>query len=399
MKNKVLKVLFVLLLMLIALEIKSYATKPAFYLVASEDIAKPNSEIKITITGNNLKGELELKGTNIKLSEEKISLESSEETTYIKEISGRITGKSGEKAEITATPKTLESGSNPEEKITESKSITIEIKEKEVEVPVPVATPEPTTPATTSNPEPAKPTETKPAETKTETPKPANNTSKTTPKKTEPTQPAPEPEKPAQEIIPAEEDQGTPSEFGITEMRIYGVMPEGAKVELEYTPQFDLNQPVYSCKLTKEMVNINVEIQANEYKDLVKVESPDEIKEGENIIRISMDDGNGRSKQYVIRAIKEESEKTEDDLLNEQNEENTEELENVKPVRKKSQYMLINVRDFLWVILWIVIFENSLIALIYLLVKRIKNNKSGFKKEKKSKNKDKFNYGDSGNLF
>ena len=400
MKKRITKVLLVLVVAILALEIKAYAA--SFSIAASAKTVEPGSDVTITITGNNVYGKVDLKGTNITLSENSVWLDSN-----IKVVTGKITGKSGDTATVTATPETdnLVNSENPEEVITGAKSVSIEIKEKEVETPAPVTEQEPAQPPV-ENPQttPTTTTTTPPQTTQqAETPKQEKDTTKTTPKKTEPTQPAPEPESSAQEIVPDNENQGTPSEFGITEMRIYGVMPDGIKQELEYTPVFNINQPVYSCKLTKDMVNINIEIQANEYKDMVKVENPEEIKEGENIFRISMDDGNGRSKQYVIRAIKEETEKTEEELANELNEEEAVNPEDTKPIRRKSQFILINIRDFLWMMLWIVVFENSLVCLVYLLVKRIKDKKTGIKITRKPKTKDRdinrFNSNDSGNLF
>ena len=278
MKKAYNKLYFVIGIMaIIIFMLGSKVNAATFSITSSPSSVEPGGKFKISISSNGA-GYVNLKGSNCTLEETYIWLNEGE-VKFVNATAGSSEGKATVTAD--AVIGDFETAKDEEKK----GSTSVEIKEKEVEVPVPVATPEPSAPATTSNPEPAKPTETKPAEakpaeTKTETQKPANNTTKTTPKKTEPTQPAPEPEKPAQEIIPAEEEQGTPSEFGITEMRIYGVLPEDAKVELKFTPQFDINQPVYSCKLTKEMVNINVEIQANEYKDLVKVESPDEIKEG-----------------------------------------------------------------------------------------------------------------------
>ena len=147
MKKRITRILLVLAITILAFELKIYAA--SFFIAASATTVEPNSDVTITITGNNVYGKIDLKGTNITLSESSVWLDSN-----VKMISGKITGQSGQTATITATPEVdnLVNSENPEEVITGAKSVTIEIKEKEVETPAPVTAQEPTTPPAAEKP-------------------------------------------------------------------------------------------------------------------------------------------------------------------------------------------------------------------------------------------------------
>lgn len=71
------------------------------------------------------------------------------------------------------------------------------------------------------------------------------------------------------------EDQGTIAEFGITSLYVFGVSETGEKREIQLSPNFDINVSDYSCSIERDIKSIEIDYEANEYKDLVNAEGLD----------------------------------------------------------------------------------------------------------------------------
>jgi len=103
------------------------------------------------------------------------------------------------------------------------------------------------------------------------------------------------------------ENQGTISEFGITSLYVQAINANNETTEIELSPKFDINTSEYVCNVKNDITKIEVLYEANEYKDLVKIEGlENDLIPGENIITIKMNDNNGKEKIYKIVVNKEE---------------------------------------------------------------------------------------------
>lgn len=302
--NNIVKILIMVVISLFIIEIKAYAG--SFSIRASETTAEPGTTITIYVTGNSAYGKINLTGTNIALSSNSVWVDENTQS-----VTGKIVGQDGEKATVTAVPEkdNLVDSNNPEEIIEGNQSTTISIKKKEVEQK-PVEQPS-NNPETSSQNKPQNNTQNN-----NNNSKPKNNQQSTTNKNnTSKINANTDRDKDAETPIQEDkEDQQTISEFGLTDLYLFGVKENGQKVEYTLTPNFDINVLEYTCNVESDILNVEIEKEANEYSELVKIEGIENpLKTGENIIKIVMDDNQGKVKQYIIKVIKEQEPKQEDE--------------------------------------------------------------------------------------
>lgn len=355
MKSKIIGIITILIGLIFILQIKSYAGS---FSISSPSEAEPSETVTITITGTNIYGKVNLKGTNIVLSESSIWLDSNTQT-----VTGKIVGQNGEVATITATPETdnLVDSENPEEVITGSKSATISIKTKQVAQEQQTASTNTNTNTSSSASGNASGSTSNSASsnasgsTSSSTSSNSNSTNKTNNStKNNTTTSTTTTQNNTQTIVEEDEDQGTIAEFGISQMYIFGVNSNEEKIELEISPEFNIDIFEYICNVSKDTEKIEIEYKSSN-DESVKIEGiEDSLKSGENIIIVTIDNNNGENKQYTIKVIKEK-----------QSEENEEELK-TEEVKKLISF---TIPQFICILLVSILIENVIIYLIYKLLK------------------------------
>lgn len=293
--NVIKRILMILVIYTLLFTIKCYAG--SFSISATPTTVEPNATVTIKITGNNVTGRINLTATNISLSASSVWVENNTQT-----VTGIVTGTSGSKATITATPAVDNLvDSTTADTITGAKSATITIKKEEPkqETPAQTTTSE-TNNNTLNNNSTSNSSNASSNSTTTTTNKKTNTTNNNTITKTDTSK--------KEETVQNEyvEDQGTISEFGITSLYIYSIDENEEKNEIEISPKFDINTNEYNCNVTENIKKVEIIYEANEYKDLVKIEGlENDLISGENIITIKMNDNNGKEKTYKITVTKE----------------------------------------------------------------------------------------------
>lgn len=203
---------------------------------------------KVTISGN----------SNISLS--------TSGTQWI-EGSMTITGTTKSVGTGTITVKPIDAsttGADPQE-VTTSVSKSITIKEKEIP-----QTTTPTTPNTTTTTKKPTTTTTTKVETKTEENKEDN--------------------------------------FYISSITLKGIKENEEQIDIALSPEFNKDTYEYTCNIASDIQKIDLQKDAGEYTNSVIVTGLDELKEGENIIKLVLSAEDHESKTYTIKVIKEKQE-------------------------------------------------------------------------------------------
>ncbi len=344
--RNIVKIFFISLLLLFTMQIKAFAG--SFSIRASTTEVEPDATVTIYITTSDTYGQINLSGINIALSSNSVWVD---ENTQ--QVTGKIVGQDGETATVTATPApdNLVDSNDPRQVITGSKSVSINIKKKEAAKPEeqpkdgPKEEPTQDKPTTQTN----KPTT---SGNKNNNKNTNTNTNKNNNTTTDPTV----------DIEENKEDQGTVAEFGITSLYVYGIKESGQSEMLELFPEFDINTYEYTCNVSYDIVSIELEEEANEYKDFVKIEGLDDsLKVGENIIKITLDDEQGNFKQYIIKVIKEE----------------TKEVVNSDVVKDEKGIIKFTIPQFILLQLSIIVLEILIGILAYRVITSYRQRKHG----------------------
>lgn len=160
--------------------------------------------------------------------------------------------------------------------------------------------------------------------------------------------------------IAYEEEQGTISEFGLTDLYLYGIDENSKMIELEFLPKFDINIDTYKCQVQDNIKKVEIIYEANEYKDFVEVVGDKkELKYGENFIEIIIKDNDNNEKKYKIVIIKNQTkveETVQEEIL--EKVEDTVEINEETKIDKVSSLSII-------IFLIITIFIFSISILIY----------------------------------
>lgn len=152
-------------------------------------------------------------------------------------------------------------------------------------------------------------------------------------------------------------------DFYITKLVLNGVTEEEEYVEIELTPEFSKDIYEYECKISSNIKRIEIQKDAGEFTDSIVITGIDEIKEGENLIKVELIEEGYETKTYIIKAIKEENNELE------------EVEENVEPIEEK-QTTIISMP------LYVLIIMDTLIIIIeaflmYFLDKKFKQKNTG----------------------
>lgn len=132
-----------------------------------------------------------------------------------------------------------------------------------------------------------------------------------------------------------------------------GIKENGEKQEITFEPTFNIDTYEYSCNVSSDIKDIEVLTEAGEYNDYVKIEKPESLADGENIIKITMskDDIN---LTYTIKINKE--------IKNV--EETTQELnEKEKQSKINKNVITLSVTQFVLILLTICIIEGVLLKM------------------------------------
>lgn len=267
MKNLKSKILFILFL---AISIAILSCKITYAASMNMSISKTSGYVgdtfSVTISGVN--------GRVYISSNSNISINKSGSQFVDGSLTITGTAKSVGTGTITVTPEDVTTTAAEPEEVTATASRSITIKEKEVENPKP---------ETTTKQQPvSKPTTTKSSQVKTSN---KNDSQKENTKKSE--------------------------DFYITKLVLNGVNENDQYVEIEMTPEFNKDIYEYECRIASDIKKIEIEKDAGEFTDSIVITGLDEIKEGENIIKVELVEEGYETRTYTIKVIKEKQENKE----------------------------------------------------------------------------------------
>lgn len=163
--------------------------------------------------------------------------------------------------------------------------------------------------------------------------------------------------------IEYKEDQGTISEFGLTDLYLYGIDENSKMIELEFSPKFDINIDTYKCQVQENIKKVEIIYEANEYKEFVEVIGDEkELVYGENPIEIIIKDNVNNEKKYKIIVIKNQT-KVEESLQ----EEILEKVEDT--VEIKEEIKTDKVHNLSIIVIFLII-SISILAIIFFKYKK-----------------------------
>lgn len=312
LKNSIILTIFTIILLVIPKD------SNAAGLAVSVNNKNPEVGTSINLTiGNGIGGRVKIVSSNPNV----ISVPSSEFVDYnSKTIS--LNAKSAGTTTITVTAvDVVTTEENPKE-VTGSSSVTVTVKEKQV----PVQTPQEQTPPQKNNGENSKPN----ASTKT----PASNKNNTDKTKTQNVE---------ETII---EEEATP-QFGMNSLLIKAVKENGENEEIEYTPTFNIDVYEYSCNVSSDVQDVNVITEAGEYNEFVKIEKPENLNAGENIIKINMSKDD-KNITYIIKVFKDEK---------------VEEIKEPEQAKDSEKLIIFTIPQFVTILLAVCIIEGVLLKM------------------------------------
>ena len=267
MKNLKSKILFILFL---AISIAILSCKITYAASMNMSISKTSGYVgdtfSVTISGVN--------GRVYISSNSNISINKSGSQFVDGSLTITGTAKSVGTGTITVTPEDVVTTAAEPEEVTATASRSITIKEKEVE--------NSKTETTTKQQTVSKSAISKNSQTKTSS---KNDSQKENTKKSE--------------------------DFYITKLVLNGVNENDQYVEIEMTPEFNKDVYEYECKIASDIKKIEIEKDAGEFTDSIVITGLDEIKEGENIIKVELVEEGYETRTYTIKVIKEKQENNE----------------------------------------------------------------------------------------
>ena len=96
--------------------------------------------------------------------------------------------------------------------------------------------------------------------------------------------------------------------FYISSITLKGIKENGEQIDINLSPEFNKDTYEYTCNITSDIQKIDLQKDAGEYTNSVIVTGLDELKEGENIIKLVLSAEEHESKTYTIKVIKEKQE-------------------------------------------------------------------------------------------
>lgn len=318
--KKVLITLFFTVIFILVLKTQAKATVTLSVTPSTKEV-EPGKTFSITVKVSGGAGQISLSANNGTLSKTSTGwLDNSSET--ISCTAGSIDGST-----ITITASGLIGDYETELDVTKSASTTVSIKTKQIEESTT------TTPTTSITP-------TTPTKTSTNTTTKASQTTTT------------------QQTVTKNDD------FYISKIVLKGIKENGEQVEISLSPEFSKDVYEYSCNVESNIEKIELEKEAGEYTNSIIVTGLEELKDGENIIKLQLSAENHESKNYTIKVIKEE--KTEE-VVRQNIEENIEKNEEniIKENKSKKEHIIsMPIGIFIIIQITIIIVEVIIIKFI-----------------------------------
>lgn len=243
---------------------------------------------------------------------------------------------------ITVTPIDVTTTAAEPEEVTTSASRSITIKEKEVEQTQPSTTTKPSTTTTTKKP------------TTTTTNNKTTSTNSTTKVETK--------------VEEKKEDK-----FYIASVTLKGIKENGEQVDVMLSPTFNKDTYEYTCNISSDIQKIDLQKDAGEYTNSVIVTGLEELKEGENIIKLMLSAEDYESKTYTIKVIKEKQEIVETVAEIEENEQ----VETTNQEEQEKETKMISMPVWLFVLMQIGIIIVEVFIICFVPWKKLfKRNKN-----------------------
>lgn len=203
-------------------------------------------------------------------------------------------------AKVTVQAESLSTTDAEPQEVTGTKTVTVTVKEKEQPKP---ETPKPETPTTPN--------------TDTETIQKENKTSTTTTKKQEEA-------KQTQIEETVEEEEAIP-QIGVNSLIINGIKENGEKQEVVLNQPFNINTYEYIATIEADIQKLEILQDSGIYNENVIIEQPENLVEGENVIKIIIRKEGNADVVYTItitKKAKEEVVETAGEVIQEEKEEN-----------------------------------------------------------------------------
>lgn len=300
-KFEIIILIFILIVMFI-FTTKSYSAS----LTISASNLNPTVGDTITITiGSGVGGKVSLSSSNPSV----ISVPSSE---FIDYNSTSITVKANAKgsATITVTAVDLVSTDAEPVEITGSKSITINVKEKQT-----------SSSTESSNQE----TSTSGGSSSSTSSGSSTSSSNSNPSKTSASNKPNTNKEAVKNVVQTEQEEEATPQFGMNSLMLNAINENGEKQEITFNPTYNIDTYEYTAEVENNITDIEVVTEAGEYNDYVKVEKPETLSVGENIIKITMQKDD-MSLTYTIKVNKKDAETVEavsDGIVSSDNKEKT----------------------------------------------------------------------------
>lgn len=96
--------------------------------------------------------------------------------------------------------------------------------------------------------------------------------------------------------------------FYISSITLKGIKENEEQIDIALSPEFNKDTYEYTCNIASDIQKIDLQKDAGEYTNSVIVTGLEELKEGENIIKLVLSAEDHESKTYTIKVIKEKQE-------------------------------------------------------------------------------------------
>ena len=167
-------------------------------------------------------------------------------------------------------------------------------------------------------------------------------------------------------VVQTEQAEEATPQFGMNSLMLNVINENGEKQEITFSPTFNIDTYEYSAEVENNITDIEVVAEAGEYNDYVKVEKPESLNVGENIVKITMKKDD-MSLTYTIKVNKKEAETVEavsDGIVSSDNKEKT--------------LITFTIPQFIAVILAICLIEGILLKLPWKKLIKIGSRRKGF---------------------
>lgn len=144
--------------------------------------------------------------------------------------------------------------------------------------------------------------------------------------------------------------------FYISNITLKGIKENEEQIDINLSPSFNKDTYEYTCNITSDIEKIDLQKDAGEYTNSVIVTGLDDLKEGENIIKLVLSAEDHESKTYTIKVIKEKQEIVETVANIEEDKQETE-----VPQEEKKEIMVSMP-------LWVFIVMQIIIIIIEVLI-------------------------------